>query len=65
MYYKNGQLASTSNHETGTVQGYFESGEIKFSGFIEGNNREGIWMFFNKDATLEKTEAYKDDKLIE
>ena len=43
---------------------YQKSSDKPFTGKVSGKE-DSLWVYFNQDGSLNKTETYKDGKLVE
>ena len=44
---------------------YYENGQLLVKGNYKDGSRDGLWEYFNEDASLLRTETLKEGKKIE
>lgn len=67
-YHKNGNVRLIANYDNGLVTGNFtkfhENGKISETGFYgDGLKKDGIWIYFDEQGKIIKTEFYEAGKL--
>ena len=50
---------------TGIVESYYENGNLRNKVNYKDGKKDGVWVNFNQDGSLEKTETWKDDEKID
>ena len=55
--YLNGEL-------DGNCRGYHYEGELHCTFAYKKGKRDGLWEWFNKDGTLEKTQKWVEDEMV-
>ena len=69
FYYENGNVEKKVNYKYGKLRGYFRSyynnGKLESEGnFIDIEEKDGLWTFYNEDGKLQAQHLYKDKILI-
>ena len=68
-YYDNGNIKKKVNYRYGKLRGYFRSyynnGQLESEGnFIDIEEKDGLWTFYDEDGELQEQHLYKDKILI-
>ena len=57
-YYPSGIKWSESEYQNGNLSGnttaWFENGFMRYQGRYDNNKRTGVWVFYNKDGSVQK-----------
>lgn len=68
-YYKDGKRKCVGNCVKNKPEGkwvfYYENGKKQLEGGFKNGKKEGKWIYYNQEGKTEKTEMYKDNKLVE